>query len=92
MSSVEQWALASGYDYRLLGDELFETVPDWYMRKVRGRMPIAADLGRLQWAQRFLRGGYDWVIWMDADMLVFAPERLIVDLQQACTFGQEHWV
>ena len=92
MSSVEQWALASGYDYRLLGDELFEAAPDWYMSKVRGRMPIAADLGRLQWAQRFLRGGYDWVIWMDADMLVFAPERLIVDLQQACTFGQEHWV
>ena len=46
MSSVEQWALASGYDYRLLGDELFEAVPDWYMSKVRGRMPIAADLGR----------------------------------------------
>ena len=48
MSSVEQWAVASGYDYRLLGDELFEAAPDWYMSKVRGRMPIAADLGRLQ--------------------------------------------
>ncbi len=74
MSGVEQWALAGGYDYRSLGDELFEAVPNWYMSKVGGRMPIAADLGRLRWAQRFLKGGYDWVIWMDADMLVFAPE------------------
>ena len=84
--------MANGYDYRSMGDELFDTVPDWYMRKVRGRMPIAADLARLQWMQRFLRGDYDWVIWMDADMLVFAPDLLSLDLTRACTFGQEHWV
>jgi hypothetical protein len=92
MASVERWAVANGYDYRSMGDELFDTVPDWYMRKVRGRMPIAADLARLQWMQRFLRGDYDWVIWMDADMLVFAPDLLSLDLTRACTFGQEHWV
>lgn len=92
MASVERWAMANGYDYQSLGDELFDTVPDWYMRKVQGRMPIAADLGRLQWAQRFLRGDHDWVIWMDADMLVFAPDLLRLELTRACTFGQEHWV
>ena len=48
MASVERWAMANGYDYRSMGDELFDAVPDWYMRKVRGRMPIAADLARLQ--------------------------------------------
>ena len=92
MATVERWAVANEYDYQSLGDELFDTVPDWYMRKVRGRMPIAADLARLQWAQHFLRGGYDWVVWMDADMLVFAPDLLRLDLTRACTFGQEHWV
>ena len=55
MTTVEHWALANGYDYQSVGDEFFDTVPDWYMRKVRGRMPIAADLARLQWALRFLR-------------------------------------
>ena len=92
MTTVEHWALANGYDYQSVGDEFFDTVPDWYMRKVRGRMPIAADLARLQWALRFLRGDYDWVIWMDADLLVFAPDLLSLDLTRACTFGQEHWV
>lgn len=92
MASVSKWAKASGYDYRLLDDELFAQVPDWYMAKVRGRMPIAADLGRLQWAKRLLSDGYSWVLWFDADMLIFAPEQLKLRLEQSCVFGQEHWV
>ena len=58
MGSVQTWAASQGYAYRFLGDELFEQVPDWYMEKVRGRMPIAADLGRLQWIERLLSEGY----------------------------------
>ena len=92
MVSVEQWARRQDYIYRALGDDLFDPVPDWYLAKARGRMPIAADLGRLQWASQMLNQGYDWVIWFDADVLVFAPDMLEIDLQQACTFGQEHWV
>ena len=122
MASVKQWAGQQGFDYLVLGDELFDHVPDWYMRKVRGRMPIAADLGRLQWAQHLLRAQSlpqhllkkhpqkdyllpehrlkehalheqrDWVIWLDADVLVFAPDLLKIDLSNDCTFGQEHWI
>ena len=62
MGSVQKWATSRGYAYRFLGDELFEQVPDWYMEKVRGRMPIAADLGRLQWIERLLSQGYSWVL------------------------------
>ncbi|MBT6559111.1 MAG: hypothetical protein HON25_11970 [Gammaproteobacteria bacterium] len=47
--SVESWAAQANYSYRFIGDELFGQVPDWYMRKVAGRMPIASDLGRLLW-------------------------------------------
>lgn len=92
MRSVQDWADARGYAYRLLGDELFEQVPDWYMAKVRGRMPIAADLGRLQWARRLLQDGFDWVLWFDADVLIFAPGAFDPYLGQDCVFGQEHWV
>lgn len=92
IDSVQHWARAKGYAYRLLGDELFEQVPDWYLEKIRGRMPIGADLGRLQWAQRLLAERYAWVIWFDADTLIFAPDFLDIPLQQRCIFGQEHWV
>jgi len=92
MASVRDWAEGRGFAYRLLGDELFEQVPQWYMAKVRGRMPIAADLGRLQWAKRILHEGFDWVLWLDADVLVFAPAAFTPNLGQDCFFGQEHWV
>ena len=92
MGSVQKWATSRGYAYRFLGDELFEQVPDWYMEKVRERMPIAADLGRLQWIERLLSEGYSWVLWFDADVLVFAPSRLDIALGESCIFGQEHWV
>ena len=92
MGSVQAWAADRGYAYRFFGDELFEQVPDWYLEKVRGRMPIAADLGRLQWIERLLSKGYSWVLWFDADVLIFAPNRLDVTLDQSCVFGQEHWV
>jgi len=92
MASVQAWAQARDYAYQRLGDELFEQVPDWYMAKVQGRMPIAADLGRLQWAQRLLQNNFDWVLWFDADVLVFAPEVFAPELGSDCVFGQEHWV
>ena len=92
MDSVRTWAASQGYGYRFLGDELFEQVPDWDIEKVRGRMPIAADLGRLQWIQRLLSEGYSWVLWFDADMLVFAPNQLAIALGESCIFGHEHWV
>ena len=92
MGSVQALAADRGYAYRFLGDELFEQVPDWYLEKVRGRMPIAADLGRLQWIERLLSKGYSWVLWFDADVLIFAPNLLDVTLDQSCVFGQEHWV
>jgi hypothetical protein len=92
MAGVQAWAEAQGYAYRRLGDTLFEQVPNWYMAKVRGRMPVAADLGRLQWAQRLLQEGYDWVLWFDADTLIFAPNSFSPALGEDCVFGQEHWV
>lgn len=92
MASVRIWADAQGYDYRLLGNELFEQVPDWYMAKAAGRMPVAADLGRLQWTLRLLQKGFDWVLWFDADVLIFAPNLLAPSLGEGCVFGQEHRV
>lgn len=90
--SVRQWADLHGYSYHFIGDELFEDVPAWYLEKAAGRLPIAADLGRLQWQQRLL-ADFDVVVWLDVDVLVFAPQLLIVELyQRDCVFGRESWL
>ena len=91
--SVESWAAQANYSYRFIGDELFDQVPDWYMCKVAGRMPIASDLGRLLWIKNLLdQGEADIVVWLDADVLVFAPSKLKVAPVSSCVFGQELWV
>ena len=92
LSSVQKWAVQAQYDYRFLGDELFEFVPDWYLAKCGDKRPVATDLARLVWMQRLLRDDVaDCVIWLDADVLVFAPQ-LRITPRTTCLFGYEYWV
>lgn len=93
LASVEAWATQANYAYRFIGDELFDPVPVWYLEKVAGRMPIAADLGRLLWIKQLLdKGEADTVVWLDADVLVFAPALLEIKPSSSCVFGQELWI
>lgn len=74
-------------------DELFELVPKWYLNKLRGRTAIIADLARLLWAEYFLRiDRADVVVWMDADVLLFAPDQFAVQIDKGPVFGCEYWV
>lgn len=77
-ATVRAWAERNDFSYRLLGDELFAGVPIEISLKAQSRLPMA-DLGRLLWAKRLL-AEWDCVIWIDADVLVFDPENLVVDL------------
>ncbi len=90
-ASVEVWAAHVGADYRFLGDELFGHIPSWVREKVAPQTVIATDLARLRLMQDFLHEGYDRVLWLDADMLVFAPERLPVP-EGPHAVGREVWV
>lgn len=100
LESVRAFAEAHGYTSRLLDDAaLFHGIPADYMAKCRahGRMATAADLGRLLRARDALAQGASRVVWLDADVLVFAPERLAADLDAAAAahthaFGVEVWV
>jgi hypothetical protein len=76
-ASARQWADRNGYAYRLLGDELFAGVPIEITMKALSRLPMT-DMGRLLWAERLL-SEYERVVWIDADVLVFDPERFVVD-------------
>jgi len=92
MGSVRSWAEGRGFDYRFIGDEIFDLVPDWYREKARNRIPVMTDLGRLLLARQFLEGGYERAIWFDADVLAFDPEGLDIDVSEEFAFGREVWV
>jgi hypothetical protein len=90
--SVRAWASSSGADYRFIGDEIFDLVPAWFAGKAEGRKQIVTDLGRLVLARRFLGEGYERVVWLDADTLVFDPARFNLDPRGGYAFGSEVWI
>ncbi len=91
LESVRAWAAERGYDYRFVGDELFDSIDLVIREKTRAQVVIATDLARLQWLRRALADGYACAIWCDADFLVFAP----ADFELPATpwaLGREVWV
>ena len=92
LASVRDWARDRGWDYHFVGDDIFELVPDWYMEKTRGCLPVATDLGRLEMARRLLERGYRRTIWLDADVLVFDGERFDIAINEGYAFGREIWI
>lgn len=91
LASVREWSALNGYEYRFMGDELFASLPAAIVEKTRHQPVIATDLARLHVLQDALKSGYQGVIWMDADFLVFNPSRFVLP-DQACAVGREVWV
>jgi hypothetical protein len=92
LTSVEGWAASCGFDYRFYGDEALQCTPQWYRDKLGGRTPIVADLARLLLIGQALERDYDQACWIDADVLLFAPDQLRLNNSGSCAFGREYWV
>lgn len=92
LDSVRDWAHMRGFDYRFVGDEIFDRVPDWYREKAANRIPVITDLGRLLLARDFLAQGYERTVWLDADVLVFDPDGLDIGVTEEYAFGAEIWI
>lgn len=92
LTGVFDWSAGQDYDYRLIGDEIFDHVPDDLRARCFGHIPKVTDLGRLYLAREYLVEGYDRVIWLDADVFVFAPDRFLIDPDLTHGFGREIWV
>lgn len=90
LKSVRELAQTRDWDYRFIGDELFERLPLSFVKKVGLRGPILSDLGRLIAAQDAL-SNYQRVIWLDADTLIFNHEAFELPKGQF-GFGRERWV
>lgn len=91
LSSVADWARATGLTHRVIDDALFDYLPDDLRRRLADQPVVASDLARLAWMQAELDAGADAVLWLDADTLVAQPSRLLrPDTDHA--FGREVWV
>lgn len=80
MMSVRSWAEGQGWEYVYLDDAFFALAPDWTRSICRGNVYAVTDIARLIWAKRMLEEGYDRVVWVDADVLVFSPDELTLRL------------
>lgn len=91
-ASVQHWAGTQGYAYRFRDDGLFDALPEWVLPKVGCRRQMAADIARLIWIDDLLIQGATRVIWLDADVFIYAPERFQLNPAEGFTFGREYWI
>ena len=91
LESAQAWTKKEGYSYRFIDDELFEYAPDWYRQKVSDNVQLVSDISRLMLARRFFAEGYDRVIWIDADVLIFDPANFSVKTEEGVHFCREIW-
>jgi hypothetical protein len=92
LESVQAWATARGYRYEFMGDRLFEYAPLWVRKRCGGQILPVTDVARMYLLRERLRLGWERVVWIDADVLVFAPERFALDDSAPYTLCDEVWL
>ena len=88
LDSAAEWAAANRIERRFIHDELFEGLPEDFIAATAAEILPRTDLGRLRWIKRLHGEGWDRVIWLDADILIF---------DQSLSFtgdalGREAWI
>jgi hypothetical protein len=91
LESVRDWCTLNVCAYRFMGDELFECVPDAILSKSLQQPVIASDLARLFVIQQALAEGFEQVIWLDADFLIFDAQAFVLP-DTPFAVGREVWV
>jgi hypothetical protein len=92
MASVRGWCERRGLVYDFMDDAFLELVPEWYARKADHHIYLVADLARLVAAQRHLDRGFRRAVWIDADVLIFDPDRFDLDVRSDHAFCAEVWI
>ncbi|WP_455221807.1 hypothetical protein [Kaarinaea lacus] len=91
LESVRCWCELNRFVYRFLGDDLYDFLPEKAREKVVHQKVIASDLARLRVIQDALSKGYETVVWLDADFLIFDPVKFILP-DESYAVGREVWV
>ncbi|MEH6548415.1 MAG: hypothetical protein V7711_13255 [Pseudomonadales bacterium] len=91
IGSVKAWAELKCFDYRFIGDELFQSLEADVLEKTASQRVVATDIARLDALIGALHEGYDNVVWCDADFLIFNPAELAMP-DSHYALGREVWV
>ncbi|MGF7147980.1 hypothetical protein FHS96_001589 [Sphingomonas zeicaulis] len=78
LDSVRRWADAHGYGYSFT-DRFFAAVPHWFRTICGPETGPMTDIARLVLMQRLFDRGAGFVVWIDADVLIFDPDALTID-------------
>lgn len=97
LDSVRKWAGLYGYEYSLTGDEFYDLCGSEFLARGSKNPQAITNLARLVATRQRLDAGYECVIWMDADVFVFDPAKLVFDfpaerLTTGYAFGREIWL
>lgn len=91
LNSVKDWCEGNAYEYQFMGDEIFDRLEQGLRVKLAKRQVISSDLARLLVMQEMLKAGYQQVVWLDADFLIFDPLNFVLP-DDDCAVGREVWV
>ena len=89
IESVRAWADTNRWDYTFVDDSFFSLAPEWARRRCGNNIYAVTDLCRLQLLKNMLEMGYDRAVWVDADVLVFAPAHLDISTMDGHGFAYE---
>jgi hypothetical protein len=78
LRSVEEWAAMRGYDYQF-SPVFWSYVPEWFRERCGSELGPLTDVGRMYLLKKQFECGADYVIWVDADVVVFDPSNFIID-------------
>jgi hypothetical protein len=97
LDSVKKWAALHEHDYSLAGDEFYDLCGPEYLGRASKNPQAITNLARLVATRQQLAAGYQRVIWMDADVFVFDPAKLVFDfpaewLTTGYAYGREVWL
>jgi len=94
MTSAKNWAEKESWSYCFIDDDLFEFVPAETRRKFFGYPQMLSDIARLAWAKQvFMEDtSVDRILWLDADIIIFAPETLDIAADSRFAVGRQVWV
>jgi len=92
MNGVSNWSAYKNFDYRFVDDQIFDLVPIAYRNKTKGRLPVLSDLARLIMARDLIFEGYEKVIWIDADVLIFDQDHFDIINEEDFCFCREIWI
>jgi hypothetical protein len=97
LQSVQKWTALHEHDYSLAGDEFYDLCGPEYLGHGSKNPQAITNLARLVATRQRLDAGYQRVIWMDADVFVFDPAKLVFDfpaesLTTGYAFGREAWL